>query len=110
VIESRNDIKDAIAQRIIWCFWTGDNEMSDQRRRCLDNMEQTTRCNVVLVTKAALDHFLCPDHPLHTAYQYLSETTKPTICGRISCTITEEGTRILRCKRGNGSNLSKRWK
>jgi hypothetical protein len=74
VIERRSDIKDAIAQRIIWCFWTGDNEMSDQRRRCLDNMEQTTRCNVVLVTKAALHDFLCPDHPLHTAYQYLSET------------------------------------
>ena len=74
MIECRSDIKDAIARRIIWCFWTGDNEMSDQRRRCLDNMEKTTRCNVVLVTKATLNDFLCPEHPLHAAYPQLSET------------------------------------
>ena len=74
MIGCRSDIKDAIAQRIIWCFWTGDNKMSDQRRRCLDSMEETTGCNVVLVTKAMLGDFLCLDHPLHAAYPQLSRT------------------------------------
>ena len=73
-IERRSDVKDAIAQRIVWCFWTDDNDMSDQRRQCLDNMAQATECNVVLVTKATLVNFLCPGHPLHTAYQSLSAT------------------------------------
>lgn len=74
MIERRSDVKDAIAQRIIWCFWTGDNDMSGQRRQCLDNMAQTTECNVVLVTKATLENFLCPGQLLHPAYQSLSET------------------------------------
>jgi hypothetical protein len=74
VIERRSDVKDAIAQRIIWCFWTGDNAMSDQRKQCLDSIEQTTECEVVLVTKATLVNFLHPGHPLHIAYPWLSET------------------------------------
>jgi hypothetical protein len=48
--------------------------MSEQRRQCLDNMAQTTECNVVLITKATLENFVRPGYPLHTAYQSLSET------------------------------------
>jgi hypothetical protein len=73
-IERRSDVQDAIAQRIVWCFWTGDNEMSDQRRQCLDKMAQGTECNVVFVAKTTLANFVCPSHPLHPAYQWLSAT------------------------------------
>ena len=48
--------------------------MSRQRRQCLDNMIETTECEVVLVTKGTLRNFLCPSHPLHTAYLSLTET------------------------------------
>lgn len=73
-IKSRHDIKDAIAQRILWCFWTGTSPMSEQRRRCLESMERSTQCNVVLVTQESLNAFISPDRPLHPGYASLSET------------------------------------
>lgn len=61
---------------VIFCFWTGDNEMSHQRATCLEELKRVSECTVVLVTKKNLNEFLLPNHPLHPAYQYLSETHK----------------------------------
>lgn len=60
----------------IYCFWTGDNEMSENRKRCLAQLKEMSKCNVVLITKKELPDYILPDHPLHEAYQYLSETHK----------------------------------
>jgi hypothetical protein len=60
----------------IYCFWTGDNKMSTSRIECLQQLKETTQCNVILVTKQTLPQYILPDHPLHPSYEYLSETHK----------------------------------
>lgn len=60
----------------IYCFWTGTNLMSDNRKRCVENLREVTECNVVLVTPDNLSSFILDEAPLHEAYQYLSETHK----------------------------------
>ncbi|GGB61097.1 hypothetical protein GCM10011316_36360 [Roseibium aquae] len=55
----------------LFCFWTGDNPMSDDRKRCLDSL-RNTGFEVNLVTPANLDGWLVAGHPLHRAYPHLS--------------------------------------
>jgi len=60
----------------IYCFWTGYNPMNEKRLACLKHSIEMSKCNLVLVTKNELDKYILEDHPLHPAYQYLSETHK----------------------------------
>ena len=60
----------------IYCFWTGDNVMNERRHACLKHSMEMSKCNLVLVTKKDLDKYILQEHPLHPAYQYLSETHK----------------------------------
>jgi hypothetical protein len=60
----------------IYCFWTGTNEMSNARKTCLEQLLRVSECNVILVTKDTLPSYILPEHPLHPAYEYLSETHK----------------------------------
>ena len=63
-------------ERKIYCFWTGSNEMSENRRRSLDSMEEITGCKVLCIYKDDIKKYIIPEHPLHEAYEYLSETHK----------------------------------
>jgi hypothetical protein len=67
---------EAFEDNTIFCFWTGYNEMSENRKRCLEKLKQDTECRIVLVTPENLDSYILPEHPLHEAYPYLSETHK----------------------------------
>ena len=60
----------------IYCFWTGDNKMSKQRKVCLNQLKDKSQSNVILVTPETLDNYILEDHPLHEAFIYLSETHK----------------------------------
>lgn len=60
----------------IYCFWTGDNKMSDARIECLNSLRVVSECNVILITKDNLSTYILDDVPLHPAYAYLSETHK----------------------------------
>lgn len=60
----------------VYCFWTGTNELTENRKRCLAQLQQTCGCNVILVTPSNLQNYILPDHPLHPAYEYLSLTHK----------------------------------
>jgi len=60
----------------LYCFWTGSNEMSYVRKQSLEQLKQMSDMTVVLVTKENLHEYILPDHPLHEAYPYLSETHK----------------------------------
>jgi hypothetical protein len=62
-------------EKIIYCFWTGNNPMSSQRKRCLDTMSRSG-CKVVLITPKNLYEYVLTKHPLHPAYEYLSLTHK----------------------------------
>lgn len=61
---------------IIYCFWTGSNEMSHNRKLCLEQLRNTTECEVILVTMDNLQEYILPDNPLHPSYEFLSETHK----------------------------------
>jgi len=63
-------------KRIVYCFWTGTNEMSPKRKECLDFILANAKCEVVLVRPDNLDKYVLPDQPIHPAYKYLSETHK----------------------------------
>jgi hypothetical protein len=60
----------------IYVFWTGENTMISGRRDNLAQLKKVSECDVVLVTLWNLDNYILPEHPLHPAYEYLSETQK----------------------------------
>ena len=57
---------------VIYCFWTGDNEMSSTRKECLEQLKSKVGVPVKLITPQNLDGFILPKHPLHRAYKNLS--------------------------------------
>ena len=61
---------------IIYVLWTGTNEMSQERKNSLKNLREVSECNVILITPDNLPNHIKSEHPLHEAYQYLSETHK----------------------------------
>ena len=67
---------ETIDNNIIFCFWTGTNPMSAQRRLCLENMRNTTECIVKLIDVNNLAEYVLPEAPLHAAYPFLSEVHK----------------------------------
>ncbi|MDR0305743.1 MAG: glycosyltransferase [Chitinispirillales bacterium] len=60
------------ADNVIYCFWTGDNEMSAHRKSGLESMKANTGVKVELITPQKLGMYLKSDYPLHDAYHYLS--------------------------------------
>ena len=60
----------------VYCFWTGTNELNENRIHCLNQLYHTCGFNLFLVDPSNLHHFILPDHPLHPAYEYLSQTHK----------------------------------
>ena len=77
-IESRGSdtIMTRIRNNIIYCFWTGTNQMSKQRQECLKQLREISQCNVILVTPDTLNEYILDEHPLHPSFKYLSETHK----------------------------------
>ncbi len=61
---------------IIWTFWTGNNELTNNRKKSLLNLVNNTDAYVILITPKNLDSFIVPNYPLHRAFKYLSLTHK----------------------------------
>ena len=60
----------------VYVLWTGTNEMNEIRKDSLESLKQVSECNVVLITPENLPRYIKSDHPLHEAYEYLSQTHK----------------------------------
>jgi Capsular polysaccharide synthesis protein len=73
---SNNRIEYFSSNNIIYCFWTGYNEMSKNRRECLEQLKSASQCRVILITPDNLNDYILPNAPLHKSYPYLSETHK----------------------------------
>jgi FkbM family methyltransferase len=65
-----------IIPKNIFCFWTGTNELTENRIKCLEQMKQVTNSNVKLITINELENYILDSYPIHEAYQYLSEVHK----------------------------------
>ncbi len=61
--------------RRLFTFWTGDNPMSDDRKRCAATLHNAG-CSVHLVTPETLSNWIVPDAPLHPAFDLLSAVHK----------------------------------
>jgi len=59
----------------IFVLWTGDNEMSLNRKKALQSMKIAS-LNITLITKGNLGDFLVEGYPLHKSYEYLSDVHK----------------------------------
>lgn len=59
--------------RIIYCFWTGNNELTVNRRAALNSLIlRNDGIEIRLVTPQSLPEFILPEAPLHPAYRNLS--------------------------------------
>ena len=66
----------AIGVHNLYCFWTGENAMSEQRQKAFEDLLFHSMVNVKLVTLKNVEWYILPAAPLHRAYAYLSETHK----------------------------------
>lgn len=58
--------------RVIYCFWTGDNPITERRHQSVSSIAAITGCRVEFITPATLSKWILPTAPLHPAYPYLS--------------------------------------
>jgi len=67
---------DNLKNRNIFLFWTGDNELTHNRKESLEQFSRVSKCNIILITNKNLNDYILEEEPLHPAYQYLSLTHK----------------------------------
>ena len=67
---------DNSTEYIIYCFWTGATEMSENRKQAFENFKEESKATVILVKPDNLTTYLLPSAPLHPAFEYLTETHK----------------------------------
>lgn len=63
-------------KEVIYCFWTGINEMSENRKESLNDLYKFSGVEVLLITPNNLKDYILDDFPLHKAYPYLSNVHK----------------------------------
>ncbi len=59
-----------------YCWWTSDNELSDNRKRSLESMQKAPGGNIIFINRDTLSNYILPEVPLHEGYQYLSPIQK----------------------------------
>ena len=59
-------------ERVIYIFWTGDNEITPNRMEGIHSLEKVCGVKVQLITPKNLPDYIKQDDPLPEAYQYLS--------------------------------------
>lgn len=67
-----SDELDKRVDRVIYIFWTGDNEITPNRLEGIKSLEKVCGVEVKLITPKNLPAFIKEDDPLPEAYQYLS--------------------------------------
>ncbi|MCC8424853.1 hypothetical protein [Mucilaginibacter sp. UR6-11] len=60
------------AREIIYVFWTGNNDLTDNRRKSLKSLVENAGVAIKLVTPNNLTEYILEEFPLHPAYDYLS--------------------------------------
>lgn len=58
--------------RRIFAVWTGENELSPNRKRNLERLQSSLGLELQLVTPSNLGDWVVAEHPIHTAYESLS--------------------------------------
>ena len=58
----------------IFVFWTGNNNLTKNRKESLKQLHTTCGANIILVTEETLNEYILKSEPLHPAYEFLSFT------------------------------------
>ena len=69
--EYSDDLKKHI-DRVIYIFWTGDNDITPNRLEGIKSLENVSGVEVKLITPKNLPDYIKEDDPIPDAYQYLS--------------------------------------
>lgn len=64
------------APEVIYCFWTGDNPLTENRKKGIEALEKNTGIPVKLITPKNLSEYIKPEYPLHKGYELLSLTMR----------------------------------
>ncbi len=62
--------------KVVYVFWTGENKMSENRKKCLESIYKNIGVEVKLITPKNLNNFIKKYYPLHKAYNMLSVVHK----------------------------------
>ncbi len=60
----------------LFALWTGENQLTPNRKSALEAMQKITDVEVVLITPKTLPLWIVPNYPLHDGYEYLSAVHK----------------------------------
>ncbi|MDM1062252.1 hypothetical protein HXZ62_06685 [Empedobacter falsenii] len=60
------------APEVIYCFWTGDNPLTENRKKGLMELEKNAGVPIKLITSENLHKYIKPNFPLHKGYELLS--------------------------------------
>ena len=64
----------ALDSSVIFCIWSGDNEMSPNRRDALLSVYRETCCPVMMISPISILRWEAMNSPMHPALAFLSET------------------------------------
>jgi len=67
-----SDELDKQVDRVIYIFWTGDNEITPNRLEGIKSLEKVCGVEVKLITPKNLPDYIVEEDPIPEAYQYLS--------------------------------------
>ena len=70
-VEDRDFLSEKI-NRVIYCFWTGENDLTPNRLKALKSLQNNSGIKVELITPKNLSKYIKPEDPLPEGYQYLS--------------------------------------
>lgn len=71
-VSSRNHEMIVKIPKVIYCFWTGTNEMPPNRVRAVDKLLHMSKVPVQVITPETLPQYIKPEYPLHSTYPFLS--------------------------------------
>lgn len=78
-LNQKNELQEGTKNKvesIIYCFWTGNNAMSENRKEAFEELKKNCGVELRLITPQNLEDYILPDFPLHKAYPYLSNVHK----------------------------------
>ncbi|MGZ2371880.1 hypothetical protein ACXR6G_19055 [Ancylomarina sp. YFZ004] len=71
-VEKKENSKLNYAKEIIYVFWTGNNELTNNRKIGLQSLIENSGVEVKLITPNNLDQYIIKEYPLHKGFKYLS--------------------------------------
>ena len=60
----------------IYILWTGDNPLTENRKKSINQLKLISECNIILINNENLSKYILSEYPLHPAYNYLSAVHK----------------------------------